>query len=119
MRTKKGALVISLDFELLLGIFDKVDPSEKEEYFRNTREVIPQILQLFETFNVSCTWAIVGMLFNKDWQDWINNKPEILPNYKNKILSPYVFGERIRKSGSESLCFATDLISLIKNTKGQ
>lgn len=117
--TQKGALIISLDFELLWGIFDKVDPGQKEEYFRNTRKIIPQILQLFETYDVSCTWAIVGMLFNKNWQDWNNNKPGGLPHYENKKLSPYEFGDRIRKTGSETLCFATDLIRLIKKTKGQ
>ena len=50
-----GALVISLDFELLWGVFDKVDWREKKEYFQNTRKLIPQILDLFEQYDIHCT----------------------------------------------------------------
>ena len=65
---ENGALVISLDFELLWGVFDKVDWRDKKKYFQNTRRVIPEILRLFEQYEISSTWATVGMLFNKYWE---------------------------------------------------
>jgi peptidoglycan/xylan/chitin deacetylase (PgdA/CDA1 family) len=114
-----GALVISLDFELLWGVFDKVDWTKKVEYFNNTRKVIPEILQLFEKYEISCTWATVGMLFNEDWDEWNQNLPEILPDYENNKLSAYHYGKSIQSKETEQLCFAPDLIRQIQDTPGQ
>ena len=61
MKSLKSIVVISLDFELLWGVFDKVDYKEKETYFKNTRKVIPKILDLFSENDIHCTWATVGM----------------------------------------------------------
>ncbi len=114
-----GALVISLDFELLWGVFDKIEWREKKEYFQNTRKVIPEILHLFEKYEISCTWATVGMLFNENWDDWNSNISDILPNYENSKLSAYKFGKAIQSKKNEELCFAPDLIRQIQETPGQ
>lgn len=114
-----GTLVISLDFELLWGVFDKVDWGDKKEYFLNTRKVIPEILQLFERYEIQCTWATVGMLFNEDWDEWNENIPDILPQYENSQLSAYKYGKSIQTKETEEFCFAPDLIRLIKETPGQ
>ncbi|MGI0107062.1 polysaccharide deacetylase family protein [Salinimicrobium sp. WS361] len=114
-----GSFVISLDFELLWGVFDKVDWREKKEYFQNTRKVIPEILKLFEKYEISCTWAIVGMLFNESWDEWNQNIPATLPEYENNKLSAYSYGSSIQSKETEELCFAPDLIRQIKETPGQ
>lgn len=114
-----GALVISLDFELLWGVFDKVDWRKKKEYFQNTRKLIPEILQLFEEYNISCTWATVGMLFNHDWDEWNDNIPQILPEYHHEKLSAYNYGKSIQRKETEELCFAPNLIKQIIATPGQ
>lgn len=119
MPNDTGSLVISLDFELLWGVFDKVDWREKKEYFQNTRKVIPQILQLFEKYKISCTWATVGMLFNESWEEWNANFPEILPDYENPKLSAYNFGDSIQTKNIEKLCFAPNLIKQIINVENQ
>jgi hypothetical protein len=116
---KNGKFVISLDFELLWGVFDKVDHKEKITYFRNTREVIPKILQLFTEFEISCTWATVGMLFNNDWREWERNRPEQLPAYLNSNLSAYDFGDSVKANETEELCFAPDLVRQIAETPRQ
>jgi len=116
---ENGILVISLDFELLWGVFDKVNWREKKQYFRNTIKVIPEILQLFEKYEIQCTWATVGMLFNEDWDEWNENIPEILPEFENSKLSAYEYGKSIQSIESEELCFAPDLIRRIKKTPGQ
>lgn len=116
---ENGSLVISLDFELLWGVFDKVDYNEKIDYFENTRQLIPSLLQLFDKYDVHSTWATVGMLFNNNWDEWNANIPEYLPNYNNENLSAYRFGKSIQSKKTEKLCFAPDLIKSIKNTKGQ
>ena len=115
----KGALVISLDFELLWGIFDKVDYKKKEQYFQNTKNVIPKILTLFEEYGINATWATVGMLFNKNWEEWENNFPDTLPKYDNNNLNPFEYGKSIYASETATLCFSSDLIQLIKATSGQ
>lgn len=115
----KGALVISLDFELLWGVFDKVDWREKKAYFRNTRKVIPDILRLFEQYEISCTWATVGMLFNENWDEWNQNIPKLFPEYDTKKLSAYKYGNSIQSTETEEFCFAPDLIKQINETPGQ
>ncbi|PKD16764.1 polysaccharide deacetylase [Salegentibacter salinarum] len=116
---ENGSLVISLDFELLWGVFDKVDYNKKIDYFENTRQLIPSLLQVFEKYKIHCTWATVGMLFNSNWDDWNANIPANLPNYKNQNLSAYTYGKSIQSKKTEKLCFAPNLIKKIKNTKGQ
>lgn len=116
---KNGKFVISLDFELLWGVFDKVDHKEKKVYFQNTREVIPRILKLFPEFDISCTWATVGMLFNENWEEWESHIPRELPEYRNRKLSPYSFGRQIKSKETEALCFAPQLVKLISETPGQ
>lgn len=116
---ENGKFVISLDFELLWGVFDKVDHKEKVKYFRNTRQVIPRILQLFTEFEISCTWATVGMLFNSDWSEWERNRPEKLPAYANSKLSAYHFGDAVKANETEELCFAPQLVRQIAETQRQ
>ncbi|SKB36776.1 Polysaccharide deacetylase [Salegentibacter holothuriorum] len=115
----QGTLVISLDFELLWGVFDKVDWREKKEYFQNTRKVIPEMLKLFEKYEISCTWATVGMLFNENWEEWNENIPELIPDYNNIELSAYRYGKSIASKETEALCFAPELIKLIAETPNQ
>ncbi|MDT0677470.1 polysaccharide deacetylase family protein [Autumnicola musiva] len=119
MKNNHGHLVISLDFELLWGVFDVVNYKQKRNYFENTHLVIPKILEEFKSYEVNATWAVVGMLFNRNWNEWEQNIPERIPGYLKKELSPYKFGEAIKFEGEESQCFASELINWINNTPGQ
>ncbi|MDT0645898.1 polysaccharide deacetylase family protein [Zunongwangia sp. F260] len=119
MQVNKGCFVISLDFELLWGVFDLVNHKEKEEYFTNTKKVIPLILDSFAQYQIHATWAIVGMLFNSNWEEWNNNQPKVVPLYKNSSLSPYDFGNSISTLATEDFVFAPELIQQIKGTEGQ
>ena len=116
---KNGNLVISLDFELLWGVFDVVNHKEQYEYFRKTREVIPEILNVFSHYKVHATWAVVGMLFNGDWKEWRHNFPKTLPDYKKSELSAYVFGQQESSKIPEEIVFAPDIIKVINNVVGQ
>lgn len=116
---KKGFFVISLDFELLWGVFDVVDFRKKEEYFRKTRQVVPGILELFSKYDVHATWAVVGMLFNRDWEEWKKNFPKNLPHYNNSTLSAYAFGEHNSAEVSEEIVFAPEIIQNLKKIRGQ
>lgn len=116
---KNGYLVISLDFELLWGVFDVVDFQQKRTYFESTQQIVPEILKEFSRFEIHATWAVVGMLFNRNWQEWEKNEPKPLPHYLNKKLSAYNFGQTIKAERTENMVFAPELIKIIKNTEGQ
>lgn len=116
---KKGALVISLDFELVWGIFDHIQISDKVAYFDNTLSAIPKMLALFEKNSINVTWAAVGMLFNENWDEWNANIPTVIPNYDNQKLNPYNYGLQHQKSGFDRFFFAPNLIKQIKSVKGQ
>lgn len=119
MLTNKGYLIISLDFELLWGVFDLEVYRKNNTYFANTRKVIPKILERFEQYEVHATWAVVGMLFNNGWEEWKTNRPKLIPTYADPALSAYDFGDSIAMQQTENLVFAPDLIQRIKNTQGQ
>jgi peptidoglycan/xylan/chitin deacetylase (PgdA/CDA1 family) len=86
---QSGIFTISLDFELLWGIFDKVGTGYKPSYFTNTRALIPRMLELFAKNKISVTWATVGMLFAENEEEWKSYSPEFLPSYRDKKLSAY------------------------------
>lgn len=114
---QSGIFTISLDFELLWGIFDKVGTRYKPSYFSNTRAIIPKMLELFAKNQISVTWATVGMLFAENAEEWKSFSPEFLPSYRDKRLSAY---EWAKVNGIRpEVHFAPDLIREILATPFQ
>lgn len=101
----KQVFTVSLDFELHWGGFEKWlfsgTDSETgsgnrrdetyEKYFNNTREVVPQMLALFEKYEVHVTWATVGMLFHESKEELLENAPDERPSYQIDELSAYKY----------------------------
>jgi peptidoglycan/xylan/chitin deacetylase (PgdA/CDA1 family) len=116
---RRGALVISLDFELHWGMRDKV--SANGSYRRNLLgewEVVPRILAMFREYEVAATWATVGFLFARSSDELKAFSPVLRPQYINAALSPY--GDPIGKNESEDpLHFAPSLIDAIRLTPRQ
>jgi peptidoglycan/xylan/chitin deacetylase (PgdA/CDA1 family) len=113
----RGTLTISLDFELLWGIFDKVGNSYKNSYFTNTRKVVPQMLERFGKNEIAVTWATVGMLFAENEEEWKEYSPEFTPSYRDKRLSAY---EWAKSHGIRpEVHFAPELIQEILDTPKQ
>lgn len=118
----KGIFCISLDFELHWGGVEKRSLPQYDQYFLNTREVIPQVLELFTQFNIHTTWATVGMLFHNSAASLIDNAPQIKPSYSNEILSTYNYIDKHQLGNSEiedPFHFAPSLIELILSTPNQ
>lgn len=112
-----GTLTISLDFELLWGIFDKVGTRYRPEYFSNTRKVIPQMLDLFARNEIHVTWATVGMLFAENEEEWKEYSPSFLPSYREKKYSAYHWA---KENGIRpEVHFAPELIRQIIQTPFQ
>jgi hypothetical protein len=104
----KGIFTISLDFELHWGGFEKWplgvtnyelritndqetarSAVDYQKYFNSTRQLIPEMLSLFNGHEVHVTWATVGMLFHKTREELLNNAPTHKPTYTEQKLSAY------------------------------
>ena len=116
---KKGSLIISLDFELIWGIFDHVEITYKVDYFNNTLDAIPKMLELFSTNKINVSWATVGMLYNENWEEWHANIPSEIPTYQRSELDAYNYGKKNQNSGFDKFFFAPNLIRLIQSTPYQ
>ncbi|PWA04023.1 polysaccharide deacetylase family protein [Flavobacterium psychrotolerans] len=116
---KKGTLVISLDFELIWGVFDHVSIVDKKQYFDNTLNVIPKIIESFVKNEVKATWATVGMLFNCNWEEWEANSPLKKPSYTNTQLDAYSYGHLHKNLGLNRFFFAPNIIQDLQKAEGQ
>lgn len=116
MNLQRPILVISLDFELHWGRFDKYSLEEHQGYYEGTLQAIPRILELFEKHQIHATWATVGMLLAKDWEEWTHYSPALLPGYVNSNYSAYHWA--INKPNLKGL-FAPELALKVSQTPGQ
>ena len=94
-----GIFVISLDFELMWGVWDVYS---KEQYGKNilgVKKAIPAMLAAFEQYNVKATFATVGFLFAQNKNELIKYLPEIKPTYSNKKFDVYT--NEISKVGND------------------
>lgn len=116
----RGALVISLDFELLWGMQDLL-PDDGGAYRDNllgARSAIPAMLELFAEFDIAATWATVGMLFAENREELEAWFPAAAPAYEDPRLSTrgYPFGNDER---DDPLHFASSIIRRIQEYPGQ
>jgi peptidoglycan/xylan/chitin deacetylase (PgdA/CDA1 family) len=116
---KQGVFCISLDFELYWGVFEKMKiGSQADEYFQNTKNAIPKILELFKLYGIQATWATVGMIFNDNENAWQSNKSVMIPSYDNINVSSYEWYEKNVQKVNRAFLFAPDLVDLIAQTPG-
>ncbi|WP_033958610.1 polysaccharide deacetylase family protein [Psychroserpens jangbogonensis] len=85
----KGHFVISLDYEIHWGVFDKRTVEEYKENLSNVGKVIDRLLALSDKYNVKITFSTVGFLFAKDKKELFDYIPINKPTYLNEKLSPY------------------------------
>lgn len=117
----RGLFVISLDFELHWGGAEKWDLEERDQYFRNARKAVEQMLLLFSKYNVHVTWATVGLLFARDKHQALEFSPDVEPSYLNSARNYY----SILKAGvgenesKDPFHFASSLINKILETPNQ
>lgn len=115
-----GVFLISLDFELHWGVFDKRDRTSRMSCYTSMQEVVPAVLQRFQQYNVHATWATVGSLFLNDEAEWRAYIPEAKPQYDNHKYSSYAFARLHGLDGNNRTAhFAPDLVKMIANASGQ
>jgi hypothetical protein len=60
-----GKFVISLDFELMWGMRDKHTVETYGKNIAAVHEIIPKLLEKFNSYNIKATFATVGFCFLK------------------------------------------------------
>ena len=88
-RHRPGVFVVSLDFELMWGVRDVKSKADYRENIIGVRQAIPAMLSMFSLYEITATFATVGLLFAKDRSELQTVLPARIPNYLNRRLSPY------------------------------
>jgi len=117
---KPGTLLISLDFELMWGMFDKVPLADYGDRIAGVHEVVPKLLTLFEKYGIHATWATVGMLGFKNREELEQCLPDskARPSYQDQSISAYHYLQTTSQL-EERYHFAPALMEQICKTPGQ
>jgi hypothetical protein len=103
-----GALVISLDFELLWGMIGQTDYNNN---LLGAKVAAIEILNLFCEMDIAATWGIVGFLFAKNRQE--------LNFFLSRKKQLYDIVKKTYQEDMIDLFFAPEIIEMIKKTKMQ
>lgn len=114
-----GALVISIDVELLWGTSDVRSPEEYGGHARRGREAIAEVLRIFERHAIHATWAFVGFLAFDELDDLLENFPAALPRYAVPGTSNYEFALQRARSVAPELLFMPRELERIRDSSGQ
>ncbi len=89
IKNDKGVFVISLDFELLWGVWDVTTKAKYGKHITGVKEVIPELLNIFSRFDFKVTFATVGILFAENKDDLQPFIPDLKPAYSNAAYNVY------------------------------
>lgn len=119
-RPCRGVFTISLDFELYWGVRDNRTLSSYRENLLRVHDVVPQLLALFQHYDIHCTWATVGFLFFDSADALKRSLPARRPAYVNEALDPYRVLDSIGPTADDDpFHFAPRLITAIQATPFQ
>jgi len=114
-----GGLIISLDFEKFWGAIGTKDPQFFEKMVLQEEVIVPQILELFEEFDIHATWAVVGAML-------CNDKAEIESYLNHDIIYEkwqFSLKEKVASIGEnenqDKIHFAQSLVEQIMHYKNQ
>jgi hypothetical protein len=102
---KKGYFLFSLDTELAWGHYDCFQENMFSKNGRKERQAVHRLLEIFDEFNITATWAVVGHLFYEKCE-----KCDICPIMEWKDKHPSF--EQIYETDN-SLWYGMDVIDLL------
>lgn len=116
----EGALVISLDFELMWGMRDIATVADYGDNVLGVRKAIPAMLAEFDRAGIRATWASVGMAFARSKEELLHFAPENRPTYLDGKLSSYAYIDEVgRTERDDPHYLGGSLIDLISQCPGQ
>jgi peptidoglycan/xylan/chitin deacetylase (PgdA/CDA1 family) len=116
--TQRASVVISLDFELRWGMQDRLrfDRNAYRENLENETHVAPQLLRLFLERQIRATWAVVGAIACRSWDEYFVRAPRP-PRYQNPDLAISPRYAELDPDGR--LHFGAGFVHAIHGTPGQ
>ena len=60
-----GQLIISIDFELAWGVWDRITPADLRFAAEDERPICASLIELLDRYQIPATWAIVAALLDK------------------------------------------------------
>ena len=114
-----GIFVISLDFELLWGVWDVTTKEKYGNHILGVKTVIPETLSLFKSYDIKATFATVGILFAKNKTELQQFLPEIKPIYSNPGYNVYAneFNTIGNDEKDDPYHFGYDLFELVRQSE--
>ena len=114
-----GAFVISLDYELLWGVWDVATKEKYGAHIRGVKEVIPALLTAFDNHKIKATFATVGILFSKDHEGLTEFIPGKKPAYSNPDYNVYTkeFASMGNNEKDDPYHFGYSLFEMIKQSR--
>lgn len=124
MDQKHGYFVISLDFELFWGMFDKYMLAEYGPRILGEQQSIPRMLKVFKKYGIHATWATVGMLMARNKKELFSLLPssQLQPTYEDMRVSAYTYLKTANIGEDEKTDpyhFGSSLVEKIKVTPHQ
>jgi peptidoglycan/xylan/chitin deacetylase (PgdA/CDA1 family) len=123
MKTKhvfgKSLFTISLDFELMWGVFDKRTIDSYGRNVKGVHAVIPKMLRLFSEYDIHATWAAVGCLFYEKLDELKADLPQLQPEYITERFSAYSHIKTISPENFKQYYSGLELLMQIKSIEGQ
>lgn len=116
---KNGVFVISLDFELLWGVWDVTTKESYAENILGVQKVIPRLIEVFGLYDFKVTFATVGFLFAENKETLLLNLPPIKPTYSKASYN--VYENEMAVIGDDEINdpyhFGYSLFQIIKNSR--
>ena len=78
---------------------------------------VPAMLALFRRYGINATWATVGMVMCRDYAQWHDMRPKVMPAYSDAQLSSYRHADSARQH--PKLFFGRTMVEQILATPGQ
>lgn len=100
---KSGLFLVSLDFELLWGVYDHETKESFHKQIVDARRGVVELLKLFDKYDVHATWATVGLIFMDDHTELQKYCPEIKPIYKRAELSAYSHFDQVGQNEEQDI----------------
>jgi Polysaccharide deacetylase. len=114
----KGVFVISLDFELMWGVWDVTSKAKYGNHITGVKAVIPALLDLFSSYDFKATFATVGFLFAPDKDTLHQYLPGTKPSYSNTGYNVYEkeFSSLGHSEQDDPYHFGYSLLELIRQS---
>ncbi|MEQ9210176.1 MAG: hypothetical protein RLN96_10095 [Pseudomonadales bacterium] len=117
--TGRGAFTISLDFELMWGVFDSRSRDEYGANILGTRNAINGMLERFERYDIGVTWAAVGLLFCSDKAEMLERLQLSGLAHERPDLLNYIERQVGQDVQDDPCHFGTDILQQLRNSKRQ